>query len=762
MFDSIFFNGEEYKQMWLNGSMIWEKDSGGSGAFPYEDADCVITYANTSSSAVSKTFTVIDSSLPYSINGVTTKTFSFPSGETKIKLVNLKPLTDTMADTSFFMTNVEQLRLPNLTDLSGLFARFGYSSSYTYSWQPQYFEFNENVTTLKNLFFGTILTDELMNQFMPYFPNTANVINMSQTFCTKLTSLDLSSWDTSQCTNMAGMFCNNSSLKELDLSSFDTSKVTLYGSMFSSVNGATIYIGDKWTLGTSATLGGGTNNTFVKYVPIESIGELVCNVDTSNVTSPTFTISTTIAPSNYASMDLEVIYDSNYLTTSDNFTFGLLDGCQGRTLDITYRSKKDNSISKTITITISEDWEELLLIDFTQSTAPTYISWFTEETKDSTYYFRHGTVRYSTSYYGLGLNRSGNMSINWSCYKIIAPITGTLQFTYWAKCASTGYSGATKFSIHSTTNATQPRYSSSTDRIAYVDGKSTYATTDAITTMNVVKGETCYIHLQFYGSTSATTYNGAVIRSIEILPSIKSIDGFTYDVDLNNIEQQKFTVSPIIKPTNYNTNDLEIVYDSNYMAINPTTFEIVLYNGSQDMSHTVTYRSKADNSISKSFTFYVSENLTSLPYLVNLQQFPTWFTEETKNSSYYYTYGAYNYDKTLCGLVENTYSTSTSTYWTCYKVVAPTTGSLDITFRAYTYSSSYPFVIHSTTSTTQPTYNSSTDRILNATGTTYRTTDGVASIHVSKGETYYIHIQHRRYGSSSTYGSCIRSIKLIP
>ena len=44
--------------------------------------------------------------------------------------------------------------------------------------------------------------------------------------CSSLTSLDLSNFDTSQVTSMAGMFSECSSLTILDLSSFDTSKVT--------------------------------------------------------------------------------------------------------------------------------------------------------------------------------------------------------------------------------------------------------------------------------------------------------------------------------------------------------------------------------------------------------------------------------------------------------------------------------------------------------------------------------------------------------
>ena len=46
------------------------------------------------------------------------------------------------------------------------------------------------------------------------------------TACSRLTSLDVSNFDTSKVTNMSRMFANCSSLTSLDVSSFDTSQVT--------------------------------------------------------------------------------------------------------------------------------------------------------------------------------------------------------------------------------------------------------------------------------------------------------------------------------------------------------------------------------------------------------------------------------------------------------------------------------------------------------------------------------------------------------
>ena len=70
--------------------------------------------------------------------------------------------------------------------------------------------------------------------YVPPIQVTSRVKYTSSMFynCYKLTSLDLSNFDTSNVTNMSSMFGSCSGLTELDLSSFDTSKVTDMSSMF--------------------------------------------------------------------------------------------------------------------------------------------------------------------------------------------------------------------------------------------------------------------------------------------------------------------------------------------------------------------------------------------------------------------------------------------------------------------------------------------------------------------------------------------------
>ena len=88
----------------------------------------------------------------------------------------------------------------------------------------------ENVTDMSDMFSDcSNLTSLDVSSF-----DTSKVTNMSMMFsyCSKLTSLDLSGFDTSKVTNMSSMFFYCSNLTSLDVSRFDTSKVTNMSSMF--------------------------------------------------------------------------------------------------------------------------------------------------------------------------------------------------------------------------------------------------------------------------------------------------------------------------------------------------------------------------------------------------------------------------------------------------------------------------------------------------------------------------------------------------
>ena len=87
-----------------------------------------------------------------------------------------------------------------------------------------------NVTDLSYVFGGCYgLTNLDVSSW-----DTSNVTKMVNTFwgCSGLTSLDVSSWDTSNVTSMSGMFESCSNLTSLDVSNWNTPNVTNMGLMF--------------------------------------------------------------------------------------------------------------------------------------------------------------------------------------------------------------------------------------------------------------------------------------------------------------------------------------------------------------------------------------------------------------------------------------------------------------------------------------------------------------------------------------------------
>ena len=86
-----------------------------------------------------------------------------------------------------------------------------------------------NVTNMCGMFFACNTTSLDLSSF-----NTSNVTDMSMMFymCRNLTSLDLSNFNTTNVTDMSMMFCECRNLTSLDLSSFNTSNVTDIHQMF--------------------------------------------------------------------------------------------------------------------------------------------------------------------------------------------------------------------------------------------------------------------------------------------------------------------------------------------------------------------------------------------------------------------------------------------------------------------------------------------------------------------------------------------------
>jgi len=127
--------------------------------------------------------------------------------------------------TSLSFTSAFNGAIPNITNMSNMFSSCNALTSLNLS------SFDTSKVTNMNSMFSSCnaLTSLNLSSF-----DTSKVNDMSYMFynCNALTSLNLSSFDTSKVTNMNSMFASCRALTSLNLSSFDTSKVTNMSSMF--------------------------------------------------------------------------------------------------------------------------------------------------------------------------------------------------------------------------------------------------------------------------------------------------------------------------------------------------------------------------------------------------------------------------------------------------------------------------------------------------------------------------------------------------
>ncbi|MBR2673913.1 MAG: BspA family leucine-rich repeat surface protein, partial [Mogibacterium sp.] len=89
----------------------------------------------------------------------------------------------------------------------------------------------ENCTSIKGLDKIDTSKATSMNHLFAYYYYDSEGNKLGK-YCPKITSLDVSSWDTSNVTYMANMFAGLSGLTSLDVSNFDTSNVWSMGNMF--------------------------------------------------------------------------------------------------------------------------------------------------------------------------------------------------------------------------------------------------------------------------------------------------------------------------------------------------------------------------------------------------------------------------------------------------------------------------------------------------------------------------------------------------
>ncbi|MCQ2534360.1 MAG: DUF4214 domain-containing protein, partial [Clostridia bacterium] len=155
---------------------------------------------------------------------------------------------------------------------------------------------------MSDMFYGCSSLNELdLSSF-----NTSNVTNMRDMFsdCSSLSELDLSSFDTSNVTNMSDMFYGCSSLNELDLSAFNTNNVTNVDFMFAnSTKLSKIYVNNNCNM-SEATCWRTFNNC------ISLIGGNGTKYDSSHVHGSYAVIDTSDYPGYFTMKKCEVTFSS--------------------------------------------------------------------------------------------------------------------------------------------------------------------------------------------------------------------------------------------------------------------------------------------------------------------------------------------------------------------------------------------------------------------------------------------------------------------
>ena len=167
----------------------------------------------------------------------------------------------------------------NITDIKGMFDRCRSLTSLDVS------SFDtSNVTHMNGMFSDcSRITSLTLSNF-----DTSNVTDMVNMFgnCGSLTSLDVSNFNTSNVTNMNSMFSDCSRITSLTLSNFDTSNVTDMGYMFSYCNSLTSLTLSNFNTSNVTSM----SNMFVNcsgLISLDLSGWVMSNVTTSM--NPMFT-----------------------------------------------------------------------------------------------------------------------------------------------------------------------------------------------------------------------------------------------------------------------------------------------------------------------------------------------------------------------------------------------------------------------------------------------------------------------------------------
>ena len=190
--------------------------------------------------------------------------------------------------------------------------------------------------------------------------NTSKVTSMIQAFyqCDKLEEINLTNFDTSNVTDMAMMFegCNN--LKSLDVRNFDTSKVTQMGHMFNGCESLTSL--DISNFNTSKVTR--MNYMFANH---RKLTDLYINFDVRSIKDDNYnydgifyncsSLENVVGKFEGAKLDLDLHYSTLTAASAMVFINGLATVTEQRTLSLS-RTTYDSLTPEQIAIATSKGW----------------------------------------------------------------------------------------------------------------------------------------------------------------------------------------------------------------------------------------------------------------------------------------------------------------------------------------------------------------------------------------------------------------------
>ena len=257
--------------------------------------------------------------------------------------------------------NINTKNVVNTYNYDSMLGMFSYCTSLT-SLDLSNFDTSQ-VTSMSSMFYEcSKLTSINLSSF-----NTSQVTDMSRMFynCTSLTSIDLSSFDTSQVTSMGSVFSGCSSLTSLDLSNFNTSQVTDMGQMFSKCSSLTSLDVSNFN----------TGNVTDMYAMFDGCSKLVSinlsSFNTSQVTdmSIMFTDCTSLTSLDLSSFNTSLVesLDNTFwnctslkLLNISNFT---INDSMKENMNLTFTSMPDDA-----TVIVNSETEQTLILSLAGGT----------------------------------------------------------------------------------------------------------------------------------------------------------------------------------------------------------------------------------------------------------------------------------------------------------------------------------------------------------------------------------------------------------